>query len=147
MARAEADKAIALNPNDADSHAMRGGTLIFIGEPEEALRSFDMALRLNPGLDIVRFYPIGLAYYFVGRFEDAVRVTAPQAIRNPGDYFNEASLAASYAQLGRMEDAAKAASATLHAWPFFRVDTFASQFNRESDRAAIADGLRKAGLK
>jgi hypothetical protein len=67
--------------------------------------------------------------------------------QNPADYFNYAGLAASYARLGRMEDAARAVEGTLHAWPFFRVDTFVSQFNREVDRAALADGLRKAGLK
>jgi TolB-like protein/class 3 adenylate cyclase/Tfp pilus assembly protein PilF len=147
LARAEDDQAIALNPNDAASHAARGGVLVFAGEPEEAVKSFETATRLNPGMDIVRQYPVGFAYYLVGRYDDAVRLMENGARQNPADYFNYAGLAASYAQLGRMEDAARAASGTLHAWPFFRVDTFVSQFNRESDRTAIADGLRKAGLK
>jgi hypothetical protein len=45
-----------------------------------------------------------------------------------------------------MQDAARAASGTLHAWPFFRVDIFTMQFRRETDRTLIAVGLRKAGL-
>jgi adenylate cyclase len=147
LARAEDDQAIALNPNDAASHAARGGVLVFAGEPEEAVKSFETATRLNPGMDIVRQYPVGFAYYLVGRYDDAVRLMESGVRQNPADYFNYAGLTASYAQLGRMEDATRAARGTLHAWPFFRVDAFVSQFNRESDRAAIGDGLRKAGLK
>jgi adenylate cyclase len=147
LARAEDDQAIALNPNDAASHAARGGVLVFAGEPEEAVKSFEVATRLNPRLDIIRQYPVGLAYYLVGRYDDAARVMEIGVRQNPADYFNYAGLAASYARLGRMEDAARAVEGTLHAWPFFRVDTFVSQFNREVDRTAIADGLRKAGLK
>ncbi|NJM92815.1 MAG: hypothetical protein HC861_09505 [Rhodospirillaceae bacterium] len=48
LARSENDQAIALNPNDAWSHAARGGVLVFIGEPEEAVKSFEIALRLIP---------------------------------------------------------------------------------------------------
>ncbi len=147
LARAEADQAIALNPNDATSHASRGGLLVFAGDAEEAIKSFEVAMRLSPSLNIVRLYPVGWAYYLGQRFEDAARVMEGAVHQNPDDYFAHACLAASYAQLGRTEDAARAAKATLHAWPFFHVDTFTSQFNREADRAAIAEGLRKAGLK
>ena len=147
LARAEDDQAIALNPNDAVSHAARGGVLVFAGDPEEAVRSFETAARLDPSMNLVRLYPSGWAYYLVGRYDDAVRVAEAALRQGPNDYFTHACLAASYAQLSRMEDAAQAASGTLHAWPFFRVETFVSQFNREADRTAIATGLRKAGLK
>jgi adenylate cyclase len=147
LARAEDDQAIALNPNDAWSHGARGGVLVFAGEPEEALKSFEIAGRLNPAMDVVRQYPIGWAYYLVRRYDDAVRVMEVGVRQNPGDYFNLAALAASYAQLGRRDDAAAAAAATLRSWPFFHVETFISQFRREADRALIAEGLRKAGLK
>ena len=146
-AREEDEKAIELNPNDAVSHAALGGVLVFAGYPEEAVRQFEIAARLDPGMNLVRLYPSGWAYYLVGRYEDAVRVGESAARENPADYFPHACLAASYAQLGRTDDAARAASSTWHAWPFFRVDTFVSQFKREVDRTLIADGLRKAGLK
>ena len=45
LARAEDDKAIALNPNDAWSHAARGSVLVYAGEPEEAVTSFEIAMR------------------------------------------------------------------------------------------------------
>jgi len=147
LARAEDDQAIALNPNDALSYASRGGVLVFAGDPAEAVRSFEVAARLDPSMNFVRLYPAGWAYYLVGRYDAAVRVMEPAVRQNPNDYFTHAGLAASYAQLGRTEDALRAADGTLHAWPFFRVDAFVSQFNREADRTAIAEGLRKAGLK
>jgi TolB-like protein/class 3 adenylate cyclase/Tfp pilus assembly protein PilF len=146
LARAEDDQAIALNPNDAWSHGARGGVLVFAGEPEEALKSFEIAGRLNPAMDVVRQYPVGWAYYLVRRYDDAVRVMEVGVRQNPDDYFDLAALAASYAELGRTDDAAGAATATLRAWPFFHVETFISQFQREEDRALIAEGLRKAGL-
>ena len=147
LARAEDDQAIALNPNDAWSHAARGGVLVFAGEPEQALKSFDIASKLNPTMDIARRYPIDWAYYLVRRYDDAVRLAEGSVRQNPADYFTHACLAASYAQLGRKEDAVRAASGTLHAWPFFRIEIFVSQFKRDADRALIAEGLRKAGLK
>jgi TolB-like protein/class 3 adenylate cyclase/Flp pilus assembly protein TadD len=146
LALAEDDRAIELNPNDVESHAARGGVLVFAGEPEEAVKSFEIAMTLNPGMDIVRQYPVGWAYYLVGRYEDAVRVAESGVRQNPADYFNHACLAASYAQLGRKQEASMAAASTLRAWPFFHLTTFLSQFKRQVDRVDIADGLRKAGL-
>ncbi|MEZ5832639.1 MAG: adenylate/guanylate cyclase domain-containing protein [Dongiaceae bacterium] len=147
LARAEDDQAIALNPNDAWSHASRGGVLAYSGEPEEAVKSFEIAMQLNPAMDIVRQYSVGWAYYLVRRYEEAARLMEIGLRDNPSDYFSYACLAASYAQLDRMEDASRAAAGTLRNWPFFRIDVFASQFKREADRALVAEGLRKAGLK
>jgi adenylate cyclase len=147
LARAENDKAIALNPNDAWSHAARGSVLVYAGEPEEAVKSLEIAMRLNPSTDLVRQSSVGWAFYLVGRYEEAARLTETIVRQFPGDYFNYSCLAASYARLGRKEEAAKAAAETLRAWPFFHVDTFVSQFSRSEDRVAIAEGLGKAGLK
>ena len=147
LALAEDDKAIALNPNDAGSHAARGGVLVYAGQPDEAVKSFEIAMRLNPTMDLSRQFSVGWGYYLVGRYEEAARLMDTALRQFPDDYFNSACLAASYAQLGRMEEAARATRDTLRAWPFFRVETFVSQFKRVEDRKVIAEGLRKAGLK
>ena len=65
---------------------------------------------------------------------------------SPDDYFIYAGLAASYAQLGRKDEAARAVVDVRRVWPFFKVDDFVAQFQGEADRALIAEGLRKAGL-
>jgi hypothetical protein len=66
---------------------------------------------------------------------------------SPDDYFNYAGLAASYAQLNHMDEAARTASDLKRVWPFFAIDSFTQQFQGEADRALIVEGLRKAGLK
>ena len=44
----EMDRAIALSPNYAECHALRGLVLGFMGETEAAVAAIETALRLNP---------------------------------------------------------------------------------------------------
>ena len=48
QAIAEGERAIALDPNNADSYAVQADALNFAGRPEEALRAVEQAMRLNP---------------------------------------------------------------------------------------------------
>ena len=57
------------------------------------------------------------------------------------------ALAASYAQAGRLEDAAGAAKMALMRQPFFELDSYGMAFRNPADRERIREGLRKAGLK
>ncbi len=45
---AEAEKAVALNPNSAMAHLMLGKTLSFAGRWEESIPQYKKAIRLNP---------------------------------------------------------------------------------------------------
>jgi len=47
-ALALAQRAVALDPNNADSYAKQADVLNFAGRPEEALRAVEQAMRLNP---------------------------------------------------------------------------------------------------
>jgi adenylate cyclase len=47
-AREMADRAVSLNPNAAHAWAHRGWTYLLAGQPEEAIRSFERAIRLSP---------------------------------------------------------------------------------------------------
>ena len=143
----EIRQAVALNPSDANSYALLGGALTYNGQPAEGVEAFELAMRLNPDMGAGRFTPVGWAYYLVGRYEDAVRVQEAAVRKTPNEYFIHAGLAASYAQLGRMTDAKRAAQDTLRTWPFFRVDEFADQFAGIAQKAVIKEGLRQAGLK
>jgi len=154
----EAERAIALNPNDAGSYAVRGVILVFSGHPKEAIGSFEIAMRLNPSMASSESYPVGWAYYMERRYEDAVTALKAGLRASPSDYWNHAGLAASYAQLGRTDEAAHAAEEVRRLWPFFDVDNFAAPFYTgcmlaapssacEANRALIAEGLHKAGLK
>jgi adenylate cyclase len=158
VAMVEAERAIALNPNDAGSYAVRGALLVFSGHPKEAIESFEIAMRLNPSMASSWPYPVGWAYYMERRYEEAVTVLKAGLRASPSDWSNPAGLAASYAQLGRTDEAMHAAEEVRRLWPFFDVDNFVAVFYTgcmraaplsacEANRALIAEGLHKAGLK
>ena len=48
QAIAEEERAIALDPNNADSYARQADVLNLAGRSEDALRSMEQAMRLNP---------------------------------------------------------------------------------------------------
>jgi Tfp pilus assembly protein PilF len=45
---------LAMDPDDAHAHANRGWLLLRRGQPDEAMQSFQSALRLDPTLDWAR---------------------------------------------------------------------------------------------
>ncbi len=96
------DQAINLNPNHADALAGKGLVLIFTGEPESALVEFDKALAHNPFPPSWYLWGLAIAHYNTDRYADAVQ--ALLRIDNP-NRFHRRVLAASYAQLGDMDQA------------------------------------------
>jgi len=48
QALTEGERAVALDPNDANSYAVQAQTLNFMGRPEESLKMVEQAMRLNP---------------------------------------------------------------------------------------------------
>ncbi len=54
-----AERAVALDPNDAEAHAVLGHMLGFRGEFGRAKTELDIALRLNPG-------SVGILTYYTG---------------------------------------------------------------------------------
>src|SRR5262249_8144517 len=145
LALTEDSRALALNPSDAAAYAGRGSDLVYLGRPKEALRDFEVALRLNPAFGSGRLFPVGWAYYLEQRYDEAAQAFESGIRQDPNDYFIYAGLAATYAELNRSEEAASAAAEVRRTWPFFSVVAFANQFHGESYRGHIAEGLRKAG--
>jgi TolB-like protein/class 3 adenylate cyclase/Tfp pilus assembly protein PilF len=143
----EEERALALNPSDAAAYVGLGSAFVFLGRPKDALANFEVAMRLNPDLGSGRMESVGWAYYLLHRYEDAVRVFEAGLRKSPDDYFIHAGLAASYAELGRPEDATRAAAAVMNSWPFFSITNFKNQFQGPECQALVVEGLRKAGLK
>ena len=146
LAIGESNRAIELNPSDAEGYLYRGGLLVVLGRSGEAIADFQIAKSLNQDLSSF-WFTVGWAYYLQHRYQEGITAFEEGAHAAPNDHFTHAGLAASYAQLGRKEEAAKAAADVLRNWPFFRVDQFTRNFQAESDRTLITEGLRKAGLK
>src|SRR5205823_1310049 len=73
LSRAEAlaDRALEINPYDAESFATRGAVLVWGGRAAEALVWFEGALRVDRANARTAFLH-GMAYYFVDRHAEAV---------------------------------------------------------------------------
>jgi class 3 adenylate cyclase/TolB-like protein len=147
LAASEIDQAIALNPNDAESYSARGTFLLFTGDPGQSLGPFELAMRLNPNLGPNHYGDLGWAYYLVQRYEDAVTMFTKAEHMDSNDYSIHAGLAAAYAQVGRKDEAVRAAADVMRTWPFFGISQFVRDFQGTGYQAAISDGLRKAGLR
>ena len=141
------DRAVILNPNSWLAWEQRGQTFNCTGNFEEALRSFERAVRLSP-LDPFLFgnyTHIGLALIGLGRFDDAL-VAAKKALRKNKTYSSTyRCLAAALAHLGREAEAREAAAGLLELDPNFRISEWVAR-NGLSRHQMYIDGLRKAGV-
>jgi len=145
----EARQAIALDPNDADSYLQLGGILILAGQPEEAIKLIEKAMRLNPRYSAAYPLNLGWAYRVAGRYEEAIATLKQVLTRNPnllGAHFN---LAICYAELDRQEEARAEVAELLRLNPNASVETYRQNIPYKDpvvlERTLAA--LRKAGLK
>jgi TolB-like protein/Flp pilus assembly protein TadD len=146
-AREIADRAVALNPNAAFAWGERGWTYQLAGQPEEAIRSFERAIRLSP-FDLwlsSSLAGMGIAFIGVGRFDEAV-AAAKNALQTKPAYASAyRCLAAALAHLGRDAEASKTVAQFLEIEPDFRISEWLTRSGQWQAQMFI-DGLRKAGL-
>ncbi|MGE0827127.1 MAG: tetratricopeptide repeat protein [Candidatus Binatia bacterium] len=79
----EEERALALDPNNADSYDNQAEALNVMGRPEEALRAIERAIRLNPRSPEWYLGNLGVAYFLLGRYPDAVATLKRALVRNP----------------------------------------------------------------
>jgi len=145
------ERAIAINSNGADAYDYLGFVLIMSGKAEEGIKLIEKAIRLNPIPPAHYLHHLAIAYYFLGRYEDAIEVHKKVLQRSPNYLWAHISLTAAYSASGREEEARHQAEEVLKLDPSFSLDKFAEtillfiQDKAEAERY-IAD-LRKAGLK
>ena len=94
--RAEGERAIALDPNNADSYAWQAQTLNNAGQPEEALRMMAQAMRLNPHYPPLYLWEMCFAYRFAGRYAEAIATLQELIRRNPNVVVAYVALAGAY---------------------------------------------------
>jgi TolB-like protein/cytochrome c-type biogenesis protein CcmH/NrfG len=136
-------RAIALNPNDANAFCGSGRLFAFRGQFEEGIDRIREAMRLNPYHPEWYWVNLGSVLYEARRYADATeafgRVTPP-------GYWVLCRLAGCYAQLGRMSDAAEAATEALRLRPDFSVAKLRLRECQPAVAEHIREGMRKAGL-
>ncbi|TPN84894.1 adenylate cyclase [Mesorhizobium sp. CU2] len=138
-------KAIELDPNEADIWATLSDIECLAGQVKLSLEHIRKAFRLNPFPPSWYYLTLGQAQYAVGDYEAAV-----ETLRRDETYRTSSRrfLAASLAQLGRIDEAHTEVALFLVGNPHFStqrwVDT--EPFRDEATLRHLVDGFRKAGL-
>jgi adenylate cyclase len=149
LALGQIDRALEINPSDVDSLHARGNILVWAGRATEALPWLEAALRLDRG-HVLAMASLSWAYYFLGRYNDAVEAGDRALSRSPGrngQTLVHPFLAAAYAELGRKQEAAGERAIVMRLAPFFDARTFAGQFGTQEARDHLLEGLKKAGFR
>jgi adenylate cyclase len=83
QAIAEGKRAIALDPNNADSYAWQAEVLNVAGRSEHALKMVEQAMRLNPRYPFYYLTQLGVAYHLTGRYAEAIATMKEASNRSP----------------------------------------------------------------
>jgi class 3 adenylate cyclase/TolB-like protein len=149
--RGEAERAIGcyerareLAPYNCDLLAEYCDALGYLGRLEDAIRIGELAVRLNPSRPDWYLWDIAASKYLSGDYLGALSLLEKMA--EPGPAYR--LLAATYAQLGRLEDARRAASELLKINPDFSIERYTSRapYRDKALLAKYVEGLRLAGL-
>ncbi len=146
LAEAEIDRAIAVNPNDAQALAGRGNIFMWLGRTDAAIDALEQAQGIDPALNPLDRFALGLAYYLKQRYTSAIEQAELNLRETPGANFSRVVLAAAYAQLNQLDDAARVAMAIRRLDPTFNPQEFGTKFLNPADLERLRNGLHKAGL-
>jgi len=92
----QSERAIALDPNNANNYVLQAEVLSVVGRPEEALRSVEQAMRLNPRYPALYLIQAGWTYNMTGRYEEAITALKTPLVQNPDFLAIHLFLAISY---------------------------------------------------
>ena len=148
LALGQIDRALEINPSDVDSYQTRGNILVWAGRATEAMPWLESALRFDHG-HLLTVNSLCWAYYFLGRYNEAVEAGDRALARSPGrsnQMITHSFLAAAYAEMDRTQDAEGERAIITRLSPFFDARVFAAQFGTQQARDHLLEGLKKAGF-
>ncbi|MEE8285614.1 MAG: adenylate/guanylate cyclase domain-containing protein [Gammaproteobacteria bacterium] len=149
QALVEAREAIAIDPNFSLGHEILGFTLLYIGQPREAIAAIQLAMRLDPLFRDVILHILAQAYYQLGEYEQAVAALKRRLIRKPESDISRVLLAASYGQLGEAEKGRMEWAHAIEVNPEYSLEhrRRVLPYKNPKDFEHIVEGLRKAGVE
>ncbi len=149
QATVEAERFVALDPNNADGYMFLGNMLVWTERPEEGLGLMEKAMRLNPRYPVWYLERLGAAYRVVGRCEEAIMQMKKVVTLNPNNPPAHFVLVICYVELGRQAEAEAEAAEVLRINPNFSLEVFKQNIPIK-DQALLERTItaaRKAGLK
>ncbi|MFR0692810.1 winged helix-turn-helix domain-containing tetratricopeptide repeat protein [Enterobacterales bacterium AE_CKDN230030158-1A_HGKHYDSX7] len=144
-ADAQFERALALDPNEADAWAALSDVRVLAGRIDEGLEHIRRAFRLNPFPAAWYYLTLGQAQYAARDYPGAI-----QTLRRDETYRSSSRrfLAAALAQLGRLDEARAETEFFLVSNPDFSIRHWvATEPLRDAAvREHFVEGFRKAGL-
>ena len=116
-----------------------------VGLPEEAIRSFERAIRMSPVDPLLHMTFLGIGHALMGlrRFDEAI-VVLKKSLRQNLHLATYRCLASAFAHLGRDAEAHEAAARVLEIDPAFTISAHIARGPKNVK--LFIEGLRKAGL-
>ena len=148
-ALAEAERAVELNPNNAQAQHILGTALTLLGRPAEGLPAQEKSNVLSPRdpRHGIWMWTMALTHLTAHRYDQAVEWSQRAIRRHPGNPDAHLVLASSLGHLGRVEDARAALDSYARLMPHkAERPSLVWSYKHEADEAHFLDGLRKAGL-
>jgi len=145
---AAAKYSIGLDPNYADGYTVLAIILNYYGKPNEGLASIKNAMNLSPSKPFFYVWVEGQSQYLLGDYERAALLFEQVAESNPEFSVAHKMLAATYIELGRIEDAEWAAIELLTIAPNFTLadENARIPYKERRVRERYIESLRKAGI-
>jgi adenylate cyclase len=146
------ERAIEVGPSSPSAHGGLGLALAFGGKSEEAIANLEKAIHLDPKSRMLSSWLnlMALAHFAAQRYEEAVEWAKRSSRENPDDAYAHRTLAASYAQLGRFDDARQALAEQLRREREISITKVMSEpwnpYAAPEFRERYIEGLRKAGM-
>ena len=144
-----AKRAVKLNPYDMGARGVLGIAHLVIGEHRQAIELFSTAVQRGNSDPRYKWAALNaFSHYLVGQYDASLSWAREALYLNPNHLQVLAVRAAALAQLGRAEEAAKAAEVLLGNFPGLTVERHLGNFRWKSpdDVAHYRAGLLKAGV-
>ena len=144
-----AKRAVKLNPYDMGARGVLGIAHLVIGEHRQAIELFSAAVQRGNSDPRYKWAALNaFSHYLVGQYDASLSWAREALYLNPNHLQVLAVRAAALAQLGRSEEAAKAAEVLLDNFPTLTVERHLRNFRWKTpeDIAHYRDGLLKAGV-
>jgi adenylate cyclase len=148
LASSEINLALALNPNLAVAHNLRGTINSYSGRPLEAIPEIEQAMRLDPATSQQALHFLGMAYLLAGKYETAATLLKQRILLVPETDFSRVLLASVLGHLGEPDEARRVWRELKDINPNYSfADHLGRQpFKRDEDIRRITEGLESAGL-
>jgi adenylate cyclase len=144
---AEFERALALNPNHVNWPF--GLALVFAGDARRAIDVIKDFVRLDPLHVPLASGILGFAHYMLKQYAQALPMLRDCVSRVPKLRPGHVLLAATYAQMGQLEEARAEVAEVMRLDPNYTIVGVArptAAFKNAKDDKHYFDGLRKAGL-